>query len=262
MLADTGAMKHVLYILLLSFLLNSCGKNFLKLDTENQETEQKDYTFSPNELIIWPKEAMPLKVKISQEFSQAEEEVIISMAQNWETSINLQSKLFSFDQDHLTQKKYYDIESYRDNELGIYPINQWFGEISDSTLGLTQFFGYRVNKGQTNEHIELIHADIFINTDNHQFSTDITNNWASYDLGAVVLHEFGHFLGMPHSKDKPTIMGEHLSYLENPRIPTDLDRLKLLKNYEFMVKEYQNKKYRNKKNIKKEFIHGLIMLHK
>ena len=75
--------------------------------------------------------------------------------------------------------------------MGIYTADNWFDEISPFTLGITQFFGYKVNGGTAYEYIEMLHADIIINTKYFQFSTLIPTPQNHYDLASVVLHERG-----------------------------------------------------------------------
>lgn len=256
-------VHRIIPLVIISTIIISCGKNLILdkdfADIKDNQNEIPNSTSPKNANTrgVWSASQLPLNLKISQEFSQEEIELIMQMASNWEKSVGLQHKLFQFTKDVSTQKHYYDMDSYKDGELGIYPINHWFENIPERTLGLTQFFGYRMAKGTPQEYIQLTHADIFINTDNHVFTTDDQSQWSGYDLGAVVLHELGHFLGLGHTQDKPSVMGEYLSYMENPRYPSVLDQLKLKNNYQFMI---QGMEVKNGNKQKGEFVRGVLYI--
>lgn len=110
-----------------------------------------------------------------------------------------------------TDKDYDDLELYLDDELGIYASYKWYKDLSKDSLGVTQFFGRRVNAGTDKEYFEIAHADTIFNFRDHKFGfqgeTDL------YDFYTAVLHEMGHFLGLPHSlnpEDKGAVMSPHL----------------------------------------------------
>ena len=81
----------------------------------------------------------------------------------------------------------------------------WFSSISSSSLAVTQYFGFIQNAGSTGEFLEIIHADIFINEDDFDFSLN-PNHLTQYHLPTVILHELGHFLGLTHSFSSSDVM--------------------------------------------------------
>ena len=112
-----------------------------------------------------------------------------------------------------------------DGVLGIYRSDSWFSNVSGQALAVTQYFGYRRNIGQSNEYVELYHADIIINYRDYNFSTNANSN-SDYDLHSVVLHELGHLIGLSHvsSFSTSSVMQPYLSIFDSVRTISTYDK--------------------------------------
>lgn len=127
-----------------------------------------------------------------------------------------------------------DINSDRLN--GLYTLNssQWQqAGFSFSTLGVT------ILLGRTNQQKQYIiqEGDILIN---HSTSN-------SYNLGTILLHELGHFLGLQHlePKDKSaTVMFPRISEGDVKQTPTSLDKETLASLYQITGSTGQNSRPR------------------
>lgn len=130
-----------------------------------------------------------------------------------------------------TASGYSSLAQYQDGEMGVYKSTSWFSNVSSSALAITQFFGTRKNRGQANEYVELAHADVIFNYKNFEFSTD-PNDFTKYDFHSVILHELGHFIGLPHEYDTwESIMAPSLGSYESQRSLYAADVTKLSNLY-------------------------------
>jgi hypothetical protein len=157
---------------------------------------------------------------------------IDEMAANWNNSIS-EVILFKVPSETTSNKRYPNLVDYRDNEMGVYLIDDWFNELSPAALAITQFFGITKNKGTNEEYLELIHADILINTEQHYFSNDPYDE-TSYDIQSVILHEMGHFIGLQHNIKDPSVMAPHLRINQSERSIYPADANKVLDRYQSM----------------------------
>ena len=133
--------------------------------------------------------------------------LFIQMMKQWNSSTNL-----------------YTFSSYYDSEMGIYKSTNWFSNVSNQALAVTQFYGIRRNVGSATEYIELTHADIILNYRDYTFSMDSSSN-SNYDLPSVLLHELGHFIGLSHQSDflVSSVMQPYLSIFDVNRSITIKD---------------------------------------
>ncbi len=98
-------------------------------------------------------------------------------------------------------KVYTNLNDFLDDEIGIYPSYGWYKSLSKRSLGITQFFGKRINLANGKQYIELVHADIIINFKDHEYSIDEENS-DKFDLITIIFHEMGHMIGLPHPRGK------------------------------------------------------------
>ncbi|HAZ12681.1 MAG: hypothetical protein A2X86_11205 [Bdellovibrionales bacterium GWA2_49_15] len=118
--------------------------------------------------------------------------------------------------------------SYFDDEMGIYKSLNWYEEVGAGALAITQFFGVRRSTA-SGQYLELQHADIILNYRDYTFNSD-TEDFTSYDLPSVLLHEMGHFVGLRHEYSTyESIMRPSLGSYETERqlYPADVHNLKV-----------------------------------
>lgn len=176
----------------------------------------------------WSSSALPLKVKISDNFNNDEVMAIEDMGDAWNDSVDYSMTLIQ--NDGQTSAKSNNLNSYVDGVIGVYKLNQWPSELPGSALAVTQIYGTRKNIGRSSEYIRIDHADILINYENFGFTTDYS--WG-YDLQTIVLHELGHLLGLYHdesSVDESVMYPTITRYVDN-RYPHDRDINNLSSKY-------------------------------
>ena len=113
------------------------------------------------------------------------EEAISSAASSW----NIGNISFVFDGE--TKNNSAD---YSDNVFSVYFSNNWTED--PEVLALT--YTWSSSDG------EIVHFDMEINTENHDWSTD--GSAEKHDLQNAITHEFGHALGLDHSTDTTATM--------------------------------------------------------
>ena len=189
---------------------------------------------------------MPLEIRFSTKYLDWFEQLgenenplnpIEQMAQVWNLG-HPDIDFFSLPFISTEEKDYLELKEYRDDEwytgwcnltqMGIYASSNWFPGLTSGSLGITQFFGVRKNRGTESEYIELVHADIILNFRDHDFS--LVGDKEKYDLLTIILHEMGHMIGLPHPKKDnpgPSVMAPRLAKGEVKRklLPPDLKAL-------------------------------------
>jgi len=181
----------------------------------------------------------PLNVVLAEDFvpvinkeevDQSGLNLIELMAQKWNLahpSIEFYTLPFTV----ASNKIFTNLDDYLDDEIGIYFSKEWYRELSPNSLAVTQFFGKRKNQGTSEEFFELVHGDILVNFRDFEYFTD--SDKKVFDLLTVILHEMGHLLGLPHTKN-PTIssvMSPYLDRGEKKRELTQYDIDTILKHY-------------------------------
>lgn len=96
-----------------------------------------------------------------------------------------------------------DLDSLMDGTFAVYKATTWHSDLPSTALAVTQIFGIRRNTGGANEYVEIVEGDILVNYDDYTFAPTTVNG---YDLFTVLLHEYGHFLGMAHTYNFSSIM--------------------------------------------------------
>lgn len=198
---------------------------------------------SSSSAMHWNLAAFPLNIKASTDFDVTQRTLLNDMAVEWE-DLGIQGDA-SDDEDFFSASpggtlstvvdpNYSNINSYRDNTLGIYLLNNWPDSFSSSALAVTQLWGVRGDSG-----ISLSHWDIFFNNDLYSFYTDPAgagDDANAYDMGTVALHELGHSIGLNHISNVPAdnaVMYPYLGINTVKRELRDCDLRAISDNYNF-----------------------------
>jgi len=153
------------------------------------------------------------------------------MLENWDKSI-LNQQIFKIPAKFSENRNYETLHEFNDDEIGVYKSYEWFEELPEGILAVTQYFGLRRNRGSASEYLELIHADIIFNYRDYFFTMDEGESF-HYDLPSVLLHELGHLLGLPHQNET-----ESLSIMKPFLNSSDIQRNLFLKDKEDLQRNY------------------------
>ena len=185
------------------------------------------------------KNAFPLQLSLSSNFTSAEKETIKSMAINWSDSVstpdlsvtNSNDKLIFFNtNEDIKELNSVNLNDYKDSTMGVYKVTQWNSDLPPTALAVTQIYGNRQG-----DKIIIQHADILLNYENFSFSTE---HGFGYDLATVVVHEMGHFLGLYHdySSTDESIMFPSINRFTINRYPKTRDVNNIESKYQ--IKSY------------------------
>lgn len=186
----------------------------------------------------WRSSSLPLQVRVADEFfltdfpalGHGDLNPFEQMMQAWDSQVNVQ--LFQINDLRTTNLQSFSLDTYDDNEIGIYRLDNWFPNVTTDALAIAQYFFLRRNVGRSNEYNEIIHADIMINYQTYNFYLDHTANKNNkYDLKTVVLHELGHLIGLDHLSGS-AVMNAFLSLGEEKRAPLLNDRVAIKNIYQ------------------------------
>lgn len=184
---------------------------------------------------VWSEYSAPKNLAISASFSTEEETNIIDMYTEWEIATANKKDLFThtLEQQEVSSTTLNLDSLGDDNVYGVYKITHWPTSLERTALAVTQIFGIRYNIGKANEYVRIEHADILINDHLYNFRT--TNTGSGFDLQTVILHELGHFMGLPHRSSGTTIMRSSISDRDNIRTPSNIDRYDVAAKYGFTL---------------------------
>ncbi len=147
----------------------------------------------------WSLNRFPKTMKISGSFTPQERAVIRSGGLTWNTAMSGAVTFLAIsgnDEDTVTDRaNVNNLDSLLDGVFAVYKGSTWHRDLPSTALAVTQIFGVRQNRGDADEYVEIVEGDILINWTFPFKPTDITG----YDLYSVVMHEYGHFLGLSHT---------------------------------------------------------------
>lgn len=149
----------------------------------------------------WPLNRFPKIMKISSSFTPQERTEIRSSGLAWNTAMSGAVTFLTIsgnDGDTVPDRSNVsNLDSLLDGVFAVYKGSTWHRDLPSTALAVTQIFGVRQNRGDSDEYVEIVEGDILINWTFPYKPTDITG----YDLYSVVLHEYGHFLGLSHTSN-------------------------------------------------------------
>ena len=136
-------------------------------------------------------------------------------------------------------KIYTHLDDFLDDEMGIYPSYGWYKTLSKRSLGITQFYGRRINPAEGQQYIELVHADIILNFKDHNYSITVRDE-ERFDLLTVIFHEMGHMIGLPHPRGQDAwgVMAATLGKDDRKRKLSEPDLEALFKAYPIEDSKY------------------------
>lgn len=149
----------------------------------------------------WPINSFPLRLRISEDFTDEEIAALQEQADSWEMAIDDELDFFDYDFPLIENLEPRNSNDYKDHPsqgsyLGIYKSSNWPKEFGEGTLAITQFFGLIAHDGHR-EYVLITHADIILNYQWFRFSND--PGLLEFDFRSVAIHELGHLLGLPHN---------------------------------------------------------------
>ena len=254
-------MRHYLTILLVFFsslvFFNSCHVD----DNAPVSQGSTDIKFADNLSAKWPRVKFPLNVQVSTDFTNEEIMKLKIMEEEWDNAVSDVS-FFITPPSQIAPTDYSNIELYQDGIIGIYKSDNWFDDVDENALAVTQYFATKVSQGGV-EYLELYHADIIVNYRDFSFSID--PKFGEYDLPSVVLHELGHLLGLKHENDLfvDSIMHPYMLTQTIERVLYPADEYEISSNYPSEDSEGGSSQMAiTSKKISGEKIRGIIKLTK
>jgi hypothetical protein len=214
------------YTLLLLGLLSSCVASQKEATSGNINADAPYY---------WSVNAFPRTLLVSEDFDDDEYDSIVSMGEAWEDAVENEVDFFDHgdgtDRANEVSSTTLKLNSLgKDAVNGIYRITNWPSELHGSALAVTQIFGRRHNLGDPDEFVKIEHADILINEHLYNFRTSHAFVSGTFDFRTVILHEMGHFLGLPH-RDGNSVMVDSIGNGTVLDLPTSGDQMDLATLY-------------------------------
>lgn len=224
-----------LFILLsLTFIVAACNSS------GSGDGDVTSGSINANAPYLWYNPSFPKTLLISDAFDTSETTRIKEMGIAWKTAVENKKTFFNHTANSTPEKSLTiaNMDDYLDSVFGVYKSTNWsLTGISGAALAVTQIYGIRHNIGDSNEFVDIRHADIIVNYDYYHFYTGdnrVSGETGYYDLRTVILHEMGHFLGLQH-KTGNTVMVTTVDYNVKNRAPTSIDKYDIADKYGISV---------------------------
>jgi hypothetical protein len=220
-------MKNI--ILLILPVLFSCNAQKTASTTSGNINSSAPYKWTTS---------FPRTVRISQQFTDEEAAAIKLMSDAWSDSVDNEKNFFTYGPDASEKtNNLTNLDSLYDGVMGLYKSSNWPNSLPGSALAVTQIFGRRYNTGESNEFVNIEHADIIVNDDFYDFDT--TDSGSGFDFRTVFLHELGHFLGLQHKSSSSnrnlSVMFPSIDPTEAKRYPKAQDISDVADKYEISI---------------------------
>lgn len=189
----------VAFLLMASAVLVACQP---KLDPE------ADCNFvmsSQIQRVSW-KNNLPVRLYVSPQVPVELRESIRLAASQWNYKLN-KDALLIYEADNVPPT------ASKDGVNGIYWVQDWTGPRT-------------TEQGRTTIHWTgdtLREADVLINARDHRFSGFGDSDPTKIDFTSLMVHEFGHVLGLNHVDSEPSVMATTLAYNTQRLVPTGVD---------------------------------------
>lgn len=189
----------VVMLLCISVVLVACQP---KLDPE------ADCNFvmsSQIQRVSW-KNNLPIRLYITPDVPVELRESVRIAASQWNYKLNKEAILI-YEADNVPTK------AAKDGVNAIYWIRDWTGTRLTEQARTTIYW--------TGDVIR--EADVLINARDHLFSPFGSLDPMKIDFTSLMVHEFGHALGLNHVDGEPSVMATTLAYNTQRLVPTDTD---------------------------------------
>lgn len=210
-------MRIISFILI--FLMVSCGdKKTVVTVVDAHNNNDADFLD-----LRWSNSDLPIKIYISNSFEVSVQNAIINAMETWNNAIGFNVLEYEIVDDIYD---YTSIEAFLNDGFSSVAFPTMWPAESVNALASTSFarIGNRIIKG-----------DVMFNTTNPNYSFTASlplNN--KVDIESVVLHEFGHLLGLNHvetSEDNNSVMNPVFGKNQLKRVLSDKDVENILKKY-------------------------------
>jgi len=158
----------------------------------------------------WAKADLPIVMRISDQVSEERYEAAVKAATKWNEALG--------ETVILVEKRGEDTQfvnsgdSNLDLESGIYHLKKWFSNANKEMLAAA---------ATIKSNGRIVRGDIHLNEEVFLFATNGDLN--SYDYESVLLHEMGHFLGLPHNDNQESVMYRRMWAGEQKRFLSEFD---------------------------------------